>query len=111
MKFTTVALIAATLVAGSASAKETMSDLQYLKANRCKGLATTLSAVVDPAAIEAFIKADRGARMPFIQERAATEFQRAKREARSEDRKARLTAELTGPCQALMTGAIETSKQ
>ena len=111
MKFTTIALIAVTMVAGSASAKETMTDLQYLKANRCEGLATTLSAVVDPAAITAFINADRGTRMPFIQERAANEFQRAKREARSEDRNARLTAELTGPCQALMTGGTETPKQ
>ena len=81
MKFTTVALIAATLVAGSASAKETMTDLQYLKANRCKGLATALSSVIDPAAITAFINADRGTRMPSIQERVAKEFQRAKREA------------------------------
>lgn len=111
MKVATLALITAALAAGSASATENMTDLQYLKANRCKGLATTLSTVVDPAAIEAFIKADRGARMPFIQERATNEFQRAKREARSEDRKARLTAELTGSCQALMTGGADTSKE
>ena len=111
MKFAVLALAAVTLAAGSASATESMTDLQYLKANRCKGLATTLSAVADPAAIAAFIKADRGARMPFIQERAANEFQRAKREAKGEDRKERLTAELTGPCQALMTTGAATSKQ
>ena len=111
MKLAAFALVAGTLVAGSAYATEDMTDLQYIRANRCKGLATTLSAVVDPAAITAFIKADRGTRTPFIQERADAEFQRAKREARSEDRKARLTAELTGPCQALMTGGTETSKQ
>ena len=111
MKFAAFAMIAATLGAVSASATESMTDLQYIKANRCKGLATTLSTTVDPAAIEAFIKSDRGSRMPYVQERASNEFQRARREARSEDRRARLTAELTGPCQALMTGGTETSKQ
>ena len=111
MKFAVFLLTAATVVASSASATESMTDLQYLKANRCKGLATTLSTVADPAAIEAFIKADRGARMPFIQDRATSEFQRAKREAKGEDRKERLTAELTGPCQALMSTGAATSKQ
>ena len=105
------ALAAVALAAGSASATESMTDLQYLKATRCKGLAPTLNTVAGPAAIEAFIKADRGARMPFIQERATNEFQRARREARGEDRKERLTAELTGPCQALMTTGTATSKQ
>jgi hypothetical protein len=111
MKFAAFALTAATLAAGSASATESMTDLQYIKANRCKGLATTLSTAVDPAAIEAFIKADRRTRMPYVQERAGNEFQRARREARSEDRRARLTAELTGPCQALMATGAATSKQ
>ena len=111
MKFAAFALIAATLAAGSASATESMTDLQYIKVNRCKGLATTLSTAVDPAAIEAFIKADRGTRMPYVQERASNEFQRARREARSEDRRARLTAELNGPCQALRTGGGGTLKQ
>lgn len=111
MKFAVFALAAVTLVAGSASAAENMTDLQYLKANRCKGLATTLNTVADPAAIEAFIKADRGARMPFIQDRAVAEFQRARREAKGEDRKDRLTAELSGPCQAFMATGAATSKQ
>ncbi len=111
MKFAILALAAVTLAAGSAAATESMTDLQYLKANRCKGLATTLNTVADPAAIEAFIKADRGARMPFIQERATNEFQRARREAKGEDRKDRLTAELTGACQAFMATGAATSKQ
>ena len=111
MKFAVFAFAAVTLAAGSASAAENMTDLQYLKANRCKGLATTLSTVADPAAIDAFIKADRGARMPFIQERATNEFQRARREAKGEDRKDRLTAELTGACQAFMATGAATSKQ
>ena len=111
MKFAVFVLAAVTLAASSASATENMTDLQYLRANRCKGLATTLGTVADPAAIDAFIKADRGARMPFIQDRAINEFQRAKREARGEDRKERLTAELTGACRAFMATGTATSKQ
>lgn len=100
MKLAAIALIFATSAAGSVGAAERVTDLDYLKASRCKGLATSLPGVADPAAIDAFMKAATGARQPFVLQRADSEFDRARRAARSEDRKVRLTAELAGPCQA-----------
>lgn len=104
MKFAALAIAAAaTLVsAGSAFAAERVSDVDYMRASRCKGLATTLTGVVDAGAIDSYLKSARGARSPVVFDRAESEFEKAKREARSEDRKARLTSELTGSCQAYL---------
>ena len=111
MKFAIIALAAATLAAGAASASDKVTDLDFLKANRCKGLAATLTGVVDAGSLDSFIKAERGARAPYVMERAAEEFAKAKKEARGEDRKDRLTAELTGGCQAYLGRAASMAKQ
>ena len=104
MKFAAIAIAAAATLAtaGSAFAVERVSDLDYMRASRCKGLATTLTGVVDPQSIDTYLKSARGSRAPVVLDRADTEFQKAKREARSEDRKPRLTAELTGACSAYL---------
>ncbi|MGA0605094.1 hypothetical protein ACO2Q0_03760 [Phenylobacterium sp. VNQ135] len=112
MKFAAIVIAAATVAsAGSAVAAERVSDMEYLKASRCKGLATTLTGVVDTSSIDAYLKAARSARSPAVFERAETEFERAKREARSEDRKARLTAELTGPCSTYLGAPADIAKR
>lgn len=104
MKFAVLAITVAATVAsaGSALAVERVTDLDYMRASRCKGLATTLTGVVDASSIDAYLKSARGARSPVVFDRAESEFEKAKREARSEDRKARLTAELTGACSAYL---------
>lgn len=104
MKFAAIAIVAASTLATTspAFAAERVSDLDYMRASRCKGLATTLTGVVDTGAIDTFLKSARGSRAPMVLDRAENEFERAKREARSEDRKARLTAELTGSCSAYL---------
>jgi hypothetical protein len=111
MKFAALALACAALAAGSAAASEKVTDVDFLKANRCKGLATSLTGVVDTAGLESFIKAERGSRAPYVAERADAEFQKARREAKSADRKDRLTAELTGPCQAYLGAPSNVAKQ
>lgn len=113
MKFAVIALAAATTLtgAGSAFAAERVSDLDYLRASRCKGLATTLTGVVDAEAIDAYLKSARNSRSPVVFDRAEGEFDKAKREARSEDRKARLTAELTGACQAYLGEPADVAKR
>lgn len=111
MKFAVVALVAASLTAGAASAAGRVTDVDYLKANRCKGLATSIQGVVDPTALNEFIKAERRARASYIVDRGEDEFDKARREAKSEDRKARLTAELTGQCQAYLGGPSSVAKQ
>lgn len=111
MKFAVIALAAATFAAGAASASDRVTDVDYLKANRCKGLATTIDGVVDPAALNSFIKAERGARASYIVTRGDEEFNRARREAKSADRKERLTTELTTACQAYLGPATDVAKQ
>jgi hypothetical protein len=111
MKFATLTLIAASLVAGSASAASEVTDVDYLKANRCKGLATSISGVVDTSSLDSFIKAERAGRHSYVVDRGQEEFTRARKEAKSQDRKERLTAELTGPCQAYLGGASNIAKQ
>ncbi len=68
MKYTVIAL-AITAFAGSASAAEKITDVDYLKANRCRGLATSIQGVVDPAALNSFIKSERGSRAVYIVDR------------------------------------------
>ena len=97
--------------AGSASAAEKVTDVDYLKANRCKGLATSIEGVVDPAALNSFVKAERGARAAYVVDRGEEEFQRARKEAKSQDRKERLTGELTGACQAYLGGSTDVAKK
>jgi hypothetical protein len=109
MKYAVIALAIATF-AGSASAAERVSDVDYLRANRCKGLATSIQGVVDPAALTSFIKAERGARATYIVDRGEEEFQRARKEGKSQDRKERLTAELTSSCQAYLGSSTSVAK-
>ena len=111
MKSAIIIALTASLAAGAAMASDKVTDVEFLKANRCKGLATTLTGVVDSTQLDSFIKAERGARAPYVMERAAEEFAKAKKEARSDDRKERLTAELTGGCQAYLGGPSSVAKQ
>jgi hypothetical protein len=99
MNITAIALVALSLsaAAGSTFAATPASDLDYLKASRCRGIATAVGA--DASALQAYLKAEGGSRAPYIQTRAEDEFDRARREARGEGR-ARLAAELAGPCVA-----------
>ncbi|MFN3583105.1 hypothetical protein [Phenylobacterium sp.] len=103
MKFAAIALAAASLAAaGTAVAAGRVTDVDYLRASRCKGLAEGLPGVIDSQALDAYLKMADGQRSAVIHDRAEGEVDRARRQARSEDRKARLTAELTGPCQAYL---------
>jgi hypothetical protein len=101
MKLIAIALTTAGFLTAAGSAAAAVSDVDYLKANRCRGLAEGGLASVDTAAMDAFIKNEQRTRSSFIADRGKVEYDKAKREAKTDstDRKARLTAELTGPCQ------------
>ena len=96
----TVAIAAFASVAGSAAAA--VSDVEYLRANRCRGLAEGGLTQVDTAGMDAFLKAEGRTRNAYVAERGKAEFDKAKREAKTDstEKKAKLTAELSGPCQA-----------
>jgi hypothetical protein len=102
MKVAAIALTAmAFAAAGSAYAGTRATDLDYLKASRCKGIATSVGQT-DTAGLDAYLKDQGRGRAPVVLQRAAAETDRAKREGRSVERKDRLTAELTNACTAYM---------
>lgn len=104
MRFAILALTAATLaVAGSATAAGRVTDVDYLKAARCKGLATGAS--VDTASVDAFLKAEGKARNTIVVDMAKTEQEKGRREARNADKKAKVDAELAGACTAYLSGS------
>jgi hypothetical protein len=74
-----------------------VSDLDYLKASRCRGIAEGVG--VDSAALAAFLKQQDGARASYVVDRAEDERAQARRQAKGYAR-AQLQAELAGPCQA-----------
>ena len=102
MKAAAILVVTLGLVcAGVASATEHVTDLDYLKANRCKGLAVGLGAG-DTASLDALLKSEGRTRSDAIVQRAAEEFTKAKREAAKTDLKDRSSAEFNGPCLAYM---------
>ncbi|MFL5297594.1 MAG: hypothetical protein ACJ798_14530 [Phenylobacterium sp.] len=109
MKAATVLLVTLGLACASvATASERVTDLDYLKANRCKGLATGLGSG-DTAGLDAMIKAESRNRQDAVLFRAQEEQARAKHETARADSRDRLNAELTGPCLAYMSGGKEAS--
>ena len=102
MKPAAILLAALSLAAaGAASATERMSDMDYLKANRCLGIAAGLNAA-DTAGLNALLKAQGRSRSEPILLRGQDELGRAKRESERASYKEQLTAELNGPCMAYM---------
>lgn len=77
--------------------------MDYLKASRCRGIAAGLGA--DTASIDAYLKRASAGRGPIVQSRADEEFAKGKRQSRGSDGKARMQAELSGPCAAYSASA------
>jgi hypothetical protein len=92
--------------AGAASASSHVSDLDFLRANRCKGLATGLGSG-DTAGLDAMLKAEGRSRSDAVIQRAQEELTRGKRDASKTDLKERVTAELNGPCLALLESGMD----
>lgn len=105
------AIVFATLglaMASTAVAAEHFTDLDYLKANRCKGLAASLG-TGDTATLDAMIKAEGRTRQDAVLQRAQEELTRGKRDGAKVDLKDRVSAELNGPCLAYMGGSKDTA--
>lgn len=104
MKFTTpsikavalCATIAATAFAGAASAA--VSDSDYIRASRCKGIAQGLGA--DVTDLAGFVRAEGRTRLPAVSEQAAQAEMKARRAAAKADSKAKFEIELSGACAA-----------
>ena len=96
MNISAVTLVSLSLAsAGTAAFAAAATDIDYLKASRCRGIAVGLGA--DSSAIDAYLKSAAHGRAPYIMSRADEEFAKAKRQSRG-DAKARLQAELASAC-------------
>lgn len=95
-------------VAGAAVAADRITDTDYLKANRCRGLAEGLGSG-DTAALDSLIKTQGRSRQETIYQRGQEELARGKKQASSADARDRLSAELNGPCMAYLGGASNTA--
>ncbi|MDO8324391.1 MAG: hypothetical protein Q7T23_15800 [Phenylobacterium sp.] len=96
----TLAAVAALMAAGSALAAAQVTDVDYIKASRCRGIA--ISAAADTADLDAWLKAASKSRSMSVMDKAAVAEDAGRREAKTTnaERKARLATELSGPCQA-----------
>ena len=95
-----LAAAAVTFVATSALAATPTTDLDFLKANRCKGLAMGSGAT--PGAFDAYIKSVGKTRTSYVLQKGEDELDRARRESKTTntERQERLAKELSGPCVA-----------
>lgn len=101
MRLATLTLAAViVMTAGSALAAGSVTDVDYLKANRCRGIAGVTAP--DTTDLDAWLKAASRSRDSSVLAKGANAQDAARREAKTTnpERKARLAAELSGPCQA-----------
>ena len=102
MKTAAILLAGLSLVAaGTATASPRVSDVDYLRASRCRGLAEGLGG--DTAGLDAFLKTAQKSRATYVLERAEAEMKRAKRETQG-DRKEKVSAEFAQACVAYKGG-------
>ena len=105
MRTLTGLVILAALGATAASAQPGhLSDVAYMQAARCVGLASSANlGAPDDKSMSALLKAESVGRAPFILDKADDMQRQAKREADRADQfgKGRLQAELTGVCATL----------
>lgn len=97
---TLAATAAALMFAGSALAAAKVTDVDFIKASRCHGIA--ISSAAETADLDAWLKAASKARSASVMDKASVAEHSGRREAKTTnaERKARLATELSGPCQA-----------
>ncbi|CAN5395526.1 hypothetical protein BH10PSE5_BH10PSE5_10620 [soil metagenome] len=102
MRTATIMLTAAAtlMVAGSALAAADVTDVSFIQASRCRGIASVTAA--DTTDLDAWLKAASRTRDSSVIAKAANAQDAGRREAKTTnaERKARLAVELSGPCQA-----------
>ena len=85
------------LAGSAAAASEKVTDSDFLKANRCRGLAAGIAS--DTSGFDAFIKSQDRGRDPAVDQMANQEQDRALRQARNPERASKVQAELADLCQ------------
>jgi len=106
MRTTAVIVLLSLAAAGSAIAETRISDVDFIRASRCKALAaSSVGAGVDTTKLDALLKEQSHGRAETILQRADDAAARAKRQARSTDAQSRLSAELSGTCSGFLGAA------
>lgn len=103
--------LTAMLAAGSASAASKMSDLQYLQAARCRGLATSEAlGKLDTTGLDAMLKQESASRAPAVRSSAQKKLISAREQgdAATAAEKGRLLAERASNC-AIYLGEAKTT--
>ncbi len=108
MKIAVIAFMLCGAAAGSAFAAKNVTDIDYIKATRCKGLAVG-SGLTATKGLDAYLKAASRGRMQVAEDRAQSEFERARRQTKSDEGRAHYAAELAGACSAYMGGPQTTA--
>ena len=103
-------MTAAGVAAAPASAAERLTDVAYMTASRCAGLAE--AGQVDVTAVKALLDAQRGARDLYIQDKGEEMRQDAVRESHRAKggAKQRIAAELDGVCKSYLAGSKVASR-
>ena len=107
MKTLIIATVAVASLASAAHAASA-SDLQFLEAARCRGLASSENlGKLDTASLDAFLRAEASTRDPAALNSAQNKMKSATKEAESAsgEKKTKLLAERDGACAAYMGGA------
>ena len=101
MRIATIMLTAAAtlMVAGSALAAD-VTDVSFIQASRCRGIASVTAAGTTD--LDSWLKAASRSRDSSVIAKAANAQDAGRREVKTTnaERKARLAVELSGPCQA-----------
>ena len=103
--------IAISALAGAAQAGTGVSDMNYLQAARCRGLALSEGlGKVDTTNIDAFLKQETDARDMPVRISAGNKMTAAQKEGDKADgaKKEKLLAERTGACSAFLSGSAAT---
>lgn len=96
MKTAAIAIIALSLTAGAAAAADRMSDSDFLKASRCRGIAEGMN--IDTASVKDLLKQQGSTRIEYVQQKGKDEIARGKRDTKRDVLRPQLTAELSGEC-------------
>lgn len=105
---TVVAASALTSVLAGAAQAAPVSNLAFLHAARCRGLAASSGlGKLDTAGIDAFLKQETGARDLSVRVSASNKMSSAQKEGDTADgaKKEKLMAERSGECSALLNSA------
>ncbi len=106
MKTLIIATVAAASLAGVAHAGS-VTNLQFLSAARCRGLASSENlGKLDTASLDAFLRTEGSARDLAVRTSAKNKIEAARKEADAADgeKRAKLLAERDGSCGAYMGG-------